>query len=250
MYFKLNHGKGSFTVDVTSGHQLFIDDQHRFDSKVVLTCNSPQELPVGYGSSNNKSSSNMIGSLANVVSGSTTTNTTQRLQTNTMKHRDHEEGTSFSIHQNYSPLPSEVSADDAIFQHVKQVSSSEAAKIQSLQDREKNELEKAKTLSLIVEEENKTSTQDFCSEQLEEALQLSQMEQNNYVMEENELLEKALLLSSEQSQQHTNWSHEDEDEMMKKVLALSSEHAQIHCTQSQEEEEEMKKAIELSLQQT
>lgn len=241
MNFKLNHGKGSFTVDVTSGHQLFLDHQHRFDSKVVLTSDPPHQLPIGYGS-NDKSS--MIGSLATVVSGTSTTTRRNIIKDN--NNNNNNEEASLFIHDN-SPLPSEVSADDALFQHVKQVSSSEAAKIQSLKDREKNELEKAKTLSLV--EDNKT-TQNFCSQQLEEALRLSQMEQKSIVKEENELLEKALLLSSEQSDHNNNWSHENEDEMIKKALALSSsEHAPIYCSQSHEELE-IKKAIELSLQQT
>eukprot|EP00560_Eucampia_antarctica_P002158 CAMPEP_0197840480 /NCGR_PEP_ID=MMETSP1437-20131217/45633_1 /TAXON_ID=49252 ORGANISM="Eucampia antarctica, Strain CCMP1452" /NCGR_SAMPLE_ID=MMETSP1437 /ASSEMBLY_ACC=CAM_ASM_001096 /LENGTH=356 /DNA_ID=CAMNT_0043450103 /DNA_START=47 /DNA_END=1120 /DNA_ORIENTATION=+ len=251
MHYVLNKGKGSFTVDASTGFELYTNNGQHFDSKVIVKSDS-DKLPVGYAPANaNKHGAD----LATVVSGNTNSS---RPNHNNLSHNNSNPSI---LNQGGAPLPSEVLADDAIFQHVKKKSSSEASKVRSLTDRENNAVQKATSLSLKEELSTKEGIQ-----QIENAIQLSQKEYEQVIDEEDnlqkatslslkeELSKKESLQQIENAIQLSQKEYEQgigEEDDLQKALSLSlkeSAYCSVDNETQGEEIEMMRLAIELSLQ--
>eukprot|EP00957_Ditylum_brightwellii_P171929 13089601-Ditylum_brightwellii.AAC.1 len=211
MTYSMNKGRGSFTVDIASGFDLYSSDVDCVDSKVVVVgqddpCTLPlrkQKLPTATQST---------------VTSAPTPN---------------------PLSSSFNPLPTEIAKHEAHVRQIKQLSSNEyntnramkqkdvklynlaleesvalADEVQSLSQKEEDELNQILQLSTL--EEQKKSKEE---KELERILELSKLDCTKEEDEEDEEVKQALLLSlQQQEEQEETQKEKEEEEMLKKAM--------------------------------
>jgi len=215
MDHKISKCRGFFVVDALSGVDLYEDQSHRFDSKVVLIP-PPDDHDV-----------QIIGKPA------------------TKKHSEQHRLAPSCNAIEYSPLPSEVAADDVLIQSVKQMSASETTKYKALCLKEESEMKRAELESLVMQRKYEEELgDDSDDEECKKVLVLSkeeEMARHRQEEDEQKEIERILALSKSPGE-------ETNDEMLQYEYALSIS-AQQHARDPGcvFDEDDIRRALEESL---
>eukprot|EP00559_Dactyliosolen_fragilissimus_P001360 CAMPEP_0184866158 /NCGR_PEP_ID=MMETSP0580-20130426/21110_1 /TAXON_ID=1118495 /ORGANISM="Dactyliosolen fragilissimus" /LENGTH=336 /DNA_ID=CAMNT_0027365679 /DNA_START=148 /DNA_END=1158 /DNA_ORIENTATION=- len=188
MEYKVNPGKGSFSVNAMSGIDLYGENNQREDTKVVVLPRNENEDDI--------------------------TLFQQTVQHHTSTNR--QQITERSLHDEDDNYPSvtEVMLEDKLLEEAQDLSLQESSRLQSIIDREKNEEEKA-----IIQSLQEGETSDKENDDLFQAMKLSLQEQHEndlMKMEEEENIKKLLELSlfENEQQQIQNRIYDYEDSVI------------------------------------
>jgi hypothetical protein len=263
-------GRGSFTVDANSGHELVYDDEgRRVDSKVVLATSRAAalgreewpDLPLagngGAGGGGRRRSAADADAAARrhdpaacvgtdgrqplhvfvgdgsdrSTAGGTDTSAAQD-QRNGPQHEEAEEVL------DAFPLPAEVAADDAVLSHIKELSASEAAARRSRAVRERHQLERAMEQSAEDEARRRQELEGAEAEQVARALRLSREDSLQLEME----MEEGTRSSSASIEEM------DDDEFDRLLEESRREEEERQRREDDQEQEELERALHLSQQ--
>mmetsp|Transcript_5484 Transcript_5484/g.7000 ORF Transcript_5484/g.7000 Transcript_5484/m.7000 type:complete len:331 (+) Transcript_5484:147-1139(+) len=225
MEYTIQNGKGAFIVNAMSGIQLYAENKNPVCTKIVVIPHSENEGPsLIRRKPPSISIEKFKPSVESKVNDATTTPAIA------------------SILSDDNPLPAEVAEYDKTLAHVKGESMSEVIKMRSDEIRERHAMEKAGSLSLELQKEEKASRRKE-EESLKIAIDLSSEAAEKDRLKEEEILKNVMEISKLER------NSIDDQQQLYYFLELSKKEAMEKNSAAvieEEEDHELKRALELS----